>query len=197
MKRLITLSLALLLLCSFTISSGLPQEFKKLLKRAKMSFTPPDGYSETAPIKNKQMNWELAYKHPEKKFEVRYAIRPMDVLLKEHKEKEAHKKEMEINIHPNNWYRSVFEMTVLNISGGLLPDYNAFPSKAVKKEFNADWGATAYLPVGEEFGQGYKYCLFIFIHKDDLGDGYVFFMGDDSETILQEAKSVFHCLKFK
>jgi hypothetical protein len=46
----------------------------------------------------------------------------MDIQLKEYKEREANKKKGDININPNNWYKNVFEATVLDISGGQLSD---------------------------------------------------------------------------
>lgn len=196
MKKLLSLLTAFLLLTSFALSD-LPKEFVELLDRAKMEFTEPAGYKQTKPIENGQMNWELAYKHPGKRLEVRYAIRPMDDLLKQYKESESTKKEGDIYIHPNQWYKSVFEATVLNISGGQLPEYSIFDKSAVKKEFNADWGATVGVLAGKEFGQDYKFCLFVFIHKDNLGDGYIFYLYDDKEVLHDEMMPIFHCLKFR
>ncbi|MCB0396971.1 MAG: hypothetical protein KDD36_09975 [Flavobacteriales bacterium] len=166
------------------------------MKRAGMVFTPPDGLKPVSPIANDQMNWEAAYRHPRKKFEVRYAIRPMDHQLEEYETAEQNKKEGDVNIHPNKWFRQVFEMTVLNVSGGQLPDYAIFSSDAVKKEFNGDWGATVTIPPKGDFAGGYKFCLFVFIHKDDKGDGYVFYMADDKDLLLESMKPIFHSLKF-
>lgn len=78
---------------NFTLSD-LPQEFIELLDRTKMKFTEPNGFKRTNPIENTQMNYELAYKHPNKRFEVRYAIRPMDLLLKEYNDRESNKKKV-------------------------------------------------------------------------------------------------------
>ena len=116
-----------------------------------------------APVKNRQMNWELAYRHPSKKFEVRYAIRPMDNHLKEYKKAEATKNPGDINIHPNKWFKSTFEATVLNISGGQLPEYGIFDKNAVKSEFNADWGATITVNVIKEYGHAFKLQKLIYI----------------------------------
>ena len=196
MKHFLGLLLGLILLTNFTISD-LPKEFVELLDRAKMKFTEPNGYKRNDPIENEQMNYELAYKHSNKRFEVRYAIRPMDNLLKEYNAREKNKNKGDINIHPNKWYKNVFEATILNISGGQLPEYSIFDKEAVKKEFNADWGATVGVTVGKEFGQDYKYCLVVFIHKDNLGDAYVFYLYDDKDLIGEEMMPIFHSLKFK
>jgi hypothetical protein len=196
MKQFIGLLCCITLLTNFKLPD-LPKEFLQLLERASMKFDEPTGYKRINPIENNQMNYEIAYKHPTKRFEVRYAIRPMDNLLKEHQIREKSKNKGDINIHPNKWYKSVFEATILNISGGQLPEYSIFDKEAVKREFNADWGATVGVTLEKEFGQGYKYCLVVFIHKDNLGDAFVFYLYDNKDLISEEMMPVFHNLKFK
>jgi hypothetical protein len=149
--------------------------FKSLLQLNMMSFDAPKNYIEIKPIENRQMNFEKAYKHPTERFEVRYAIR-----------------NNELNIP-----KQVFEMTVLNISGGLLPEYTAFNAEAAKNEFGANAGATVIVEVGKEFGQDYKYCLLVYIHKDGVGDGYIFYLADDKKIITDLMMPIFHALKFK
>nr|WKN36035.1 hypothetical protein K4G66_27085 [Tunicatimonas sp. TK19036] len=193
MRRILIIGFGFLLLTSF-IYTDFSGEFKKLLYRTNMSLKEPKGLTITNPIKNEQMNWELAYKHPEKRFEVRYAIRPMDTHLKDYQMSKAN--EGSISIHPNKWYKSSFEATLLNISGGQLPYYSAFDPEAVKNEFNADWGAVTMVNVDEEFGQDYDYCFLVFIHRDNFGDAYIFYLADDKETLNEEIEPIFHNLKF-
>src|SRR4029078_4003442 len=130
----------------------------------------------TDPIENRQMNYEYALISKSKDFEVRYAIRPMDNFIKEYNEREKNKKPGEINIHPNKFYAQTFQATVLNISGGQLPESTTFDKDAVKSEFNADWGATTTVELGKEFGQDYKYCMVVAIHKDNVGEAYYFYL---------------------
>ena len=148
--------------------------FEDLLEWNKMEFTPPEGLIEIQPIENMQMNYEKAYMHPTERFEVRYAIRN----------------------HELGFYKQIFEMTALNISGGELPEYTPFGTEAVKKEFNADAGATVMVQVGSQFGQDYKYCLLVYIFKQGLGDGYIFYMADDNKVIEDLMGSIFHTLMF-
>ncbi|MFT6923446.1 MAG: hypothetical protein ACJA1C_002459 [Crocinitomicaceae bacterium] len=148
--------------------------FEDLLEWNMMEFTAPEGLIEILPIENRQMNYEKAFKHPTKRFEVRYAIRNQDI----------------------GFYQQIFEMTVLNISGGQLPEYSPFGTEAVKEEFNADAGATVMVQAGSEFGQDYKYCLLVYIYKKGVGDGYVFYMADDNALILEMMNPIFHALKF-
>jgi len=149
--------------------------FESLLMLNAMSFDAPKDYIEVKPIENRQMNYEKVYKHPTKRFEVRYAIR-----------------NNKLNIP-----KQIFEMTVLNISGGLLPEYTTFNAEAAKNEFGADEGATVMVRAGKEFGQDYKYCLLVYIHKSDVGDGYIFYLADDQKIIDDLMQPIFHGLKFK
>lgn len=148
--------------------------FESLLDSNQMVFEAPEGLIEITPIENRQMNYEKAFKHPTERFEVRYAIRS----------------------HDFGFFKQLFEVTVLNISGGQLPEYSVFDSGAVKAEFGADSGATVMVQVGEEFGQDYAYCLLVYIHKKGMGDGYIFYLGDDPELISELMEPHFHALRF-
>lgn len=171
--------------------------FKRQLEDSAMMFEMPKGFVETSVIANKQMSYDYAIKHESKQFEVRFAIRPLTNLIKTYQEQEKSKKPGDVNIHPNRFYATSFQATVLNISGGLMPQLRQFPKQAIKSEFNAEWGATTFCEVAKEFGQNYKYCMVVAIHKDDLADAYYFYLSDKQETISQFIEPVFHCLKFK
>jgi hypothetical protein len=182
-----------LVLTSFS-SDNLPKEFTDLLARANLTFTRPTDLIETNCIENRQMNYEYALKHPNKSFEVRYAIRPMDWKLENYKK--------EGGIHPNKVSVSLFQATLLNIgidgtASGQLPGIGYFDSTAVKKEFNADWGASAFVNIGKQFGQDYKYCLAVTIHKNFVGDAYFFYVSDNKDEISKLMDPSFHSLKFK
>ncbi len=197
--KLFTVGFFITLLTSFS-SDKLPKDFSDLLDRAHLTFIRPDGMNETKCIENRQMNCEYALKYPDKKFEVRYAIRPMDSELENY---DITKKRGDLIIHPNKVSKTVFEATLLNIglggsASGQLPNITYFDSSAVKKEFNADWGATAFVNLGPEFGgQVYKYCIAVIIHKDFIGDGYFFYVSDSKEKIGDLMDNAFHSLKFK
>jgi hypothetical protein len=185
-----------LVLTSFT-PDNLPKTFTDLLDRGNLTFQKPTGFEETKTIENRQMNYEYAIKYPKKKFEVRYAIRPLDDLLRDYEEKEKNKKPGDINIHPNKLYSSLLQVTTLNISGGQLPEVTVFDKQAVKQEFNADWGATTFVEVGKEFGQNYKYCMIVAIHKDNFADAYFFYLSDTKDGFDELMNPAFHSLKFK
>lgn len=157
-----------------SVDSTTPLSFQSLLDLNEMTFIEPAGFIEVDTIGNRQMNYEKAFKHPSENFEVRYAIRH----------------------HEYGFYKQILSVTLLNISGGQLPECNYFGTEAVKSEFGADAGATAMVRVGEEFGQDYKYCLLVYIHKKGIGDGYIFYLADDHEIIPDLMLPIFHSLKF-
>jgi hypothetical protein len=47
-----------------------------------------------------------------------------------------------------------------------------------------------------EFGQDYKHCLFVFLHKQGVGDAYIFYMTDDNTKIPDLMMPIFHNLRF-
>lgn len=174
-----------------------PDNFTDLLSRSDLIFIQPENFSSVEIIDQNNMQYELALKHNTKNFEVRYAIRPLDDLIKTYEKKEKNKKEGDINIHPNNLYKTLLQSTTMNISGGYLPEIVVFDSLAVRQEFNADWGATTYVEVGNAFGANYKYCITVAIHKNNVADAYLFFLSDNTENFDDVMLTAFHSLKFK
>lgn len=187
----------LLLLILLAFKSDNSPSFKEQLEKSGMVFEMPKGFIETGIIENRQMNYEYAIKHETKAFEARFALRPLADLMKTYQELEKNKKSGDININPNQFFASSLQAIVLNISGGKMPRLQPFPPQAVKAEFNAEWGATTSFEVGKEFGQGYKYCMVVAIHKNNLADAYCFYLSDTQETMNELLRPVFHSLKFK
>jgi len=196
MKYILTLIIAFSSLATRAQEPGLSGFADTLLQRARLTFVAPENYTQTEPMENYQMNWEFAFKHPKKKFEVRYAIRPLDEMVKEYEEFQKNKKEGDVMIDPNEVSKTLFITTLMNISNGNILSSVVFDADAVKAEFNADWGATAFLETNETFGKGYKYCCAMMIHKDNIGDAYIFFMSNNKDMILKEMQEVFHNLTF-
>ncbi|MBL7804311.1 MAG: hypothetical protein JNL02_11285 [Saprospiraceae bacterium] len=178
----------------------LPPGFGQLLARTQLTFLQPEGMTSVPCIENGQMNYEYALKLPGRNFEIRYAIRPMDSLLIQHQNEV---KNGATAIHPNKWAGAVFNATLLNISAGgpnsgILPEVSTFPPEAVAEEFGADWGAVAFVLLGPEFGgTTYKYCLAMTIHRDNVGDAYVFYLSDDNQTMSELMEKPFHALRFR
>ncbi len=194
--KLIITATILLVLTSFK-SENLPSTFVSMLASGKLTFEKPIDYKEVKIIENRQMNYEYAIKHTKENFEVRYAIRPLGKLMDEYEEKMKNKGPLDIYISPNNWYSTLFMATAMNVSGGQEPNIIEFDKEAVKNEFNADWGATTLVEVGKEFGQKYKYCILVAIHKDNFADAYYFYLSNKKELISELMEPIFHSMKFQ
>jgi len=202
MKQLIRTSLLFTLLTAFLflitsfVAAGLPKTFSELLDRANMAFVNPDSLVSTPVLYNRACIYEYAVKYPDKNFEVRYCIRPSDNLWKEYELNKKSLKKGDIETNPDSTYLWKFETIISNISGS-LPKITEFDKTSVKNEFNADWGGTvAFQPKGE-FGQNYKYCMIIALHKSHQGDAYIFYLSDSPEGFNELMAPAFHSLKFR
>ena len=143
------------------------------------------------------MHYEYALKHPDKNFEIRYAVMPLDSVFLQYDSLEKNKNPGDVNLNPNKLYYGAFLATMANISGGKPPKVEVYPNDAVKNEFNADWGAFGLCEVRGEFGKGYKYCMAVAIHKDNFADAYYFYLTDNAADFQALLPLVFHALKFK
>lgn len=202
MRKLSFLFILTVLYCTTIFAQSnkkLSKDFQKLLERSNMSFEPIQSWKKTKIIDNYQMGYQYALKHPTENFEVRYSINPLDDDLKQYAE-EMKKDSSSTRLHPNHYYKSSMYAILSNVSDGkvgLGAKFNTFPKESVRKEFNADWGATAMLEVGKTFGQKYKYCMVVAIHKDNQADAYYFYLGDNPEDFPKLMQGMFYSLKFK
>jgi len=193
--KIAIVSLIIFLLTSFTPVS-LPKAFTDLLSRADMMFEAPDSLLPAKIIENKSMTYEYAIKYPDKNFEVRYAVRPSDHLWKEFELAEKTRKKGDINTNPDSAYLSLFQTVILNCSGGEFREITAFEKAAVKSEFNADWGGTVFFHPRKEFGQQYKYCMVVALHKSRAGDAFIFYLSDTRDNFNDLVLPAFHSLRF-
>jgi hypothetical protein len=185
----------MLVLFTVTISHGQNLiEFKSILDDCGMNFSKPPGFIEPTIIENDDMNYEYALKYPGKEFEVRFAVRPIryknysnDTLKSEMEEQRPFR---------NSSYGTIYQTVMLNITGGVEYKSTIFDSASVKKEFNADWGATCFVDLNSNFGKGYKYCMIVSIHKKDVADAYYFYLANTKENFSENMKPLFHTLKF-
>jgi hypothetical protein len=200
MKKLTLLSTVLLfILLTALRADNLPALFSNRLNRAQLTFTSPDQYKAVPIISNGQMHYEYALKHPDKNFEVRYAVAPLDSLFIQFEAMQKDKNSVSANmIGPNKLYYGAFLTTMINISNGTKqPTIQEYPVEAVKHDFNADWGAFSFCYVGGEFGKGYKYCMGVALHKDNLADAYYFYLTNNTDDFQTTLVPIFYAMKFK
>lgn len=169
-------------------------EFKSILDDCGMNFTKPTGFLESKIIDNDDMDYEYALKYSDKDFEVRYSIRPIRY---KNYANETVKKEMEDQrVFRNSQYGIILQTVILNITGGVDYEVQAFDKDAVKKEFNADWGATTFVELDSDFGKGFKYCMIVAIHKNDVADAYYFYLSNSKDKFMDYVDPLFHSLRF-
>ena len=202
-------SLLAIVAASLGVSLAPGPAVKKQVLAARMVLAPPAGWTETPVIGNDQMEYDYALRYPGHRLEVRYALRPLAGVLAEYARSKTKKNVTMVD--PNRMYETLFRAIVLNVGMGAQagPDLAAgfskplqtFPPAAVKAEFGADWGATALIEPGPEFGQTYQHCLLVGLHKNNAADAYCFYLFDDQKDLTDlvfgdPAKAAFHSLRF-
>ena len=194
-NRLLIVTLGLLGIISSVYGQNY-SEFKSILDDCGMNFTKPNGFDECKVIDNNDMGYEYALKYTDKDFEVRFSIRPIRY---KNYANDTVKNEME-GQRPfrNSQYEIIFKTVMLNLTGGIEYKYTVFDNNSVKTEFNADWGATTFLDLNPngEFGKGYKYCMMVTIHKNDIADAYYFYLSNSKDKFMDYVDPLFHILRF-
>lgn len=187
-----------ILLLGFINSNSQNKKFEDLLQKGSLNFKMPDNFDTISAVSNPDMNYELALKSKTKDLEIRYSIRPLKERIEqfEQKQKDTSVK-MFAGAHPNKIYPTVLLTVIMNTSGNhqQIPGSKSFPPEAVKKEFNADWGATTVYPLKSTFGKGYNNCMLVTLHRNDQADVYIFYLFNNKED-LAIALPAFHALKF-
>lgn len=196
MKKLISF---LTLILFFSISYGQNQltlpEFETLCDSLGLQFTMPEGYKIIDVNENRDLGYSFAVINSDSTMEIRYTIWSLKPALEQYEE--SLKDSNSMMIPPNNIYKGRIQANVLNMTGGQMYDIGPFPPLAVKKEFNADTGGSCFFEFNCEFGKGYKYGQFMYLHKDDTADIIVTFMSNNKETHSDLMMVGFHSLKFK
>ena len=171
------------------------KSFLNLLDSAGLQFKLPENYQEIPTKENPDLYYCFAMKNKTADFEVRYSIWPMHESLKDY---EACKSDPNcMMVHPNNIFKGIAEANVLNMTGGQDAAIGSFPKEAVKKEFNADIGGSAFFEFNCTFGKGYKYGSMVILHKDDIADVIITFMSNDKSKHADLMLESFYALTFK
>lgn len=174
---------------------GQSKSFLALLDSAGLQFKMPAHYQEVPTKENPDLYYCFAMKNNAGDFEVRYSIWPMQESLKDYEECKVKLNCM--MVHPNSMFKSIAEANVLNMTAGQDVAISGFPKEAVKKEFNADIGGSAFFEFNCEFGKGYKYGFMVVLHKDDVADFIITFLGNDKARHSDLMLESFYALTFK
>ncbi len=197
MKRLLMIFSILMLFVEITYGQNqlTLTEFETLCNSSGLKFNMPEGYKIIDVKENRDLGYSFAVINDDSTMEIRYTIWSLKLALEQYEE--SLKDSNSMMIPPNNIYKGRIQANVLNMTGGQMYDIGPFPSQAVKKEFNADTGGSCFFEFNCEFGKGYKYGQFMYLHKDDIADVIVTFMSNSKETHSDLMMVGFHSLIFK
>ena len=171
------------------------EEFQKQAALSGLQFEMPIGYKIKEVKKNRDLQYSFAIINSDGTMEVRYSLFPMKQMLANYEKSKNNPNEIMVN--PNNIYVGIMSTNGLNMTGGKMVEIGDFPSKAVKKEFNADYGGNGFFEFNCEFGKGYKFGQFVCLHKENVADVIITFMSNDKSTHSELMDKSFHALKFK
>jgi hypothetical protein len=170
-------------------------EFENLCDSSGLKFNMPDGYKTIDVKENGDLGYSFAVINSDSTMEIRYTIWSLKPALEQYEK--SLKDSNLMMIPPNNIYKGRIQANVLNMTGGQMYDIGSFPPKAVKSEFNADTGGSCFFEFNCQFGKGYKYGQFMYLHKDNVADVIVTFMSNNKETHSDLMMVGFHSLTFK
>lgn len=191
----------LFLILSLSVGSAFAQpgaRFVNGLTRAKMKFSKPDGYTKITPIDNPHMTYGHVLKNDTAAFEVRYAIRPIDDLIRYYEEGLKDSTRKIVNPNTVSFYTTSAVAVAHNISTEIIGS-GPLDDEKVKYTWNADKGMLIWLKPKKMFGQNYSLCCMLCLYKEGRGNAYMFFMGNNEKDIsfLFSRTSVFTSLTFK
>lgn len=171
------------------------EAFQKQIAESGLQFKMPEGYKIKEVKENRDLQYSFAIINTEGTMEVRYSIFPLKQMMIDYEKSKTDPNVIMIN--PNNIHVGLMQANGLNMTNGKMVDIGDFPTNAVKKEFNADYGGNAFFEFNCEFGKGYKYGHFVCLHKDNIADVIITFMSNDRYTHSDLMEIPFHALTFK
>jgi len=200
MKKIIGLIILTVVITSFTSLNDKGKivkvkEFQQFIDTIGLKFTMPLDYKETYVKENGDLWYCFAIKDKKADYEVRYTVWSLKPRIDEY-EKCKHDTNC-ISVMPNVLYKGIIQANVLNMTGGQNWDIGPFPTQAVKEEFNADAGGSSFFEFNCEFGKGYKYGQMVYLHKDNVADIIITYMGNDKTIFSELMNAPFHALTFK
>jgi hypothetical protein len=148
----------LLAVILFTVQAQqvVPPAIAKLMTDNAIEFSAPTGYTSATVEKNEAMTYDFALKSGA--YEARYAIR-----IDKNASGDNTAMNMAIALNVNK------EKNPATLRG------SAFPTAAVKKDFNADAGGIYFAQqVDPRFKTAFASCLFMYLNKQGVGNVYVF-----------------------
>ena len=176
--------IVILIMCFLRSVAQDTESFNKLLSENQLVFEKPDGFTECEVVKNPNLFYNYAMKDNQDLFEVRYTIVPLDSIK-------------------NRSGDSMFIANLINVSHTKvenLPKNGAVSTKDIKNQYGADSGrVSAIFEANSTFSKGYKYCMMLFLHKENVANVYMSYLSDDDnhESFKKNLIKVLPALKFR
>jgi hypothetical protein len=171
----------------------LNEQFLRELQDNALAFseTSLGDYTAAPIIDNPHMEYELAVRSKRMPLEIRYAVRQFDQLPTEG------------SVPVEAMAQPTFEAVLLNVArdsdkGSGILSATKYRADDVRKEFNADWGASALLVPKKEFSSDFDRCMVVFISKK-RASAFIFYLFNNKnmDAALKELGGVFHVLRFR
>jgi hypothetical protein len=193
--------ISLFFLFTLGIGSSFGQEqlslkaFEALCDSTGLTFEMPEGYRSTEVKENRDLGYVFAIVNEDASMEIRYTLWSLKPYVAQYEA--SLKDSTTVMVPPNTIYQGRIQANVLNMTGGQMADIGPFPPQAVKREFNADAGGSSFFEFNCEFGEGYTYGQFVYLHKDNVADVVITYMSNDLNTHSDLMMAGFHALRFK
>jgi hypothetical protein len=168
--------------------------YDSLKLRTQVSIGIPDGYHEMEIPYMRKIPHNFAITNADTSCQIRFFVTPLDTWLEDFSKKS--KKEQKNSMHPNALCKSMMMLAVLNASNNQSQGFqvSAFPELS-KEAYNADWDASTMIETG--WPQiGFKYTYIWCLHKDDVGEVYVYLLADNMEDFMEIMGDIAPMIKF-
>ncbi|ABZ92682.1 Hypothetical lipoprotein [Leptospira biflexa serovar Patoc strain 'Patoc 1 (Ames)'] len=158
----------------------------------------PKQYEMVSVKKDGPFPYNYALKNQSNGVEIRYFI-------KSYKEKWEHYQEF-IKNNPNavlvkpsdEGYVQDFILNLMNLAGeNPKIQSNPLPEKVLANTFNANWGSNSLFEFDPKLKFNYKYCNLIVLHKNEMADAYIYFLGNDYRLVLEQSSEHFENVRFR
>lgn len=171
------------------------EDFQKQIATSGLQFEMPANYKSTDVKENPDLHYSFAIVNASGTMQIRYSIFPLEQSLIDY---EKSKNDPNVTMaNPNKIHIGLVMANGINMTGGKIVDVRNFPDDAVKKEFNANSGGFGFFQFNCQFGKGYKYGQFVYLHKENIANVIITFMSNDITNHAIEMQKAFHALTFK
>ena len=172
--------------CQHTPTTLETHDFQALLTETGIEFRPTPDFVLCSVRENSVFRYQYAMRSPSGNLEVRYRI---DAFARLEIERKTENAGMEVlaSVSLDQMYSANFMALVLNLSGGMFAEPTVLKSETTALLYGADWCALAFMRLANhDFSSDYDSAYVLAIHKDGVGDIYVFGLFNDISGALSD-----------